>query len=58
MEKIIDSLIKYSRLKLLFTFFAISQIWQIAIDNLILFLDPVTYAEYPSYYIEKTLSNH
>ena len=58
MEKMIDSLTQYSRLKLLFIFFAASQVWQLAIDNLIFFLDPVAYAEYPSYYIEQILSNH
>lgn len=58
MEKMIDILTQYPRLKLLLIFFAISQIWQIAIDNLIFFLDPVAYAEYPSYYIEQILSNN
>lgn len=57
MGKVIDSLTRISRLKLLLIFFAISQIWQIAIDSLILFIDPVTHAEYPSYYIEQILTN-
>jgi len=52
MEKIIARLIRYPRLKYLLILFAISQISQIAIDMLIFYMDPMAYAEYPSYEVE------